>query len=173
MAREGLARGIVRVHDFLIKELGQRDTLRLYDLADDAAWASLGMSCDTAAFAVATIRRWRLEIGRLRYPGATRLVITADGGGSNGSCVRLWKLMRQRTTPTNLRSRYRGPSFSARDQQVEQDRAPAVLLHQHEPARHAASPSYQMIIEHDLLETTKTQSRFDCELDADEYLTAC
>ena len=54
------------------------------------------MSCDTAAFAVQTIRRWWAEIGSARYPEATRLVITADGGGSNGSRLRLWKRELQR-----------------------------------------------------------------------------
>src|SRR5438445_12092964 len=54
------------------------------------------MSSDTSAFAVQTIRRWWQEVGRLRYPRATRLTITADGGGSNGSRVRLWKLELQR-----------------------------------------------------------------------------
>jgi hypothetical protein len=81
----------VRVHDFLIKELGWAVPYGIYDLAANAGWVSVGMSCDTAAFAVQTIRRWWTEIGGARYPDATRLVITADGGGSNGSRVRLWK----------------------------------------------------------------------------------
>ena len=57
---------------------------------------SVGITHDTAAFAVQTIRRWRQEIGRARYPEATRLVITADGGGSDGYRVRLWKRELQR-----------------------------------------------------------------------------
>ncbi len=81
----------VRVHDFLIKELGRAVPYGVYDLAANAGWVSVGMSCDTAAFAVQTIRRWWTEIGSTRYPEATRLVITADGGGSNGSRLRLWK----------------------------------------------------------------------------------
>jgi len=86
----------VRVHDFLIKELGRAVPYGVYDLAANAGWVSVGMSCDTAAFAVQTIRRWWTEIGSTRYPEATRLVITADGGGSNGSRVRLWKRELQR-----------------------------------------------------------------------------
>src|SRR5206468_12069050 len=66
----------VRVHDLLIKELGRAVPYGVYDLASNAGWVSVGMSCDTAAFAVQTIRRWWQEIGRLRYPRATRLTIT-------------------------------------------------------------------------------------------------
>ena len=86
----------VRVHDFLSKELGRAVPYGIYDLASNAGWVSVGMSSDTSAFAVQTIRRWWQEVGQLRYPGATRLTITADGGGSNGSRVRLWKLELQR-----------------------------------------------------------------------------
>ena len=86
----------VRVHDFLIKELGRAVPYGVYDLASNAGWVSVGMSRDTAAFAVQTIRRWWQEVGRVRYPRATRLTITADGGGSNGSRVRLWKRELQR-----------------------------------------------------------------------------
>jgi len=81
----------VRVHDFLIKELGRAVPYGIYDLAANAGWVNLGIDHDTAAFAVHSIRRWWQEIGRTRYPQATRLLITADGGGSNGSRVRLWK----------------------------------------------------------------------------------
>ena len=81
----------VRVHDFLIKELGRAVPYGIYDLAANAGWVSVGMDYDTAEFAVQTIRRWWYEIGRIRYPDARHLVITADGGGSNGSRVRLWK----------------------------------------------------------------------------------
>ena len=86
----------VRVHDFLIKELGRAVPYGIYDLAANAGWVSVGMDHDTASFAVQAIRRWWQEIGRERYPEAHHLVITADGGGSNGSRVRLWKRELQR-----------------------------------------------------------------------------
>ena len=86
----------VRVHDFLIEELGRAVPCGVYDLAANAGWVGVGVDGDTAAFAVQTIRRWWQEQGRLRYPEATRLVVTADGGGSNGSRVRLWKRELQR-----------------------------------------------------------------------------
>jgi Rhodopirellula transposase DDE domain len=81
----------VRVHDFLIKELGRAVPYGVYDLAANAGWVRVGIDPDTAAFAVQTIRTWWHEVGKPRYPGARRLTITADGGGSNGSRVRLWK----------------------------------------------------------------------------------
>ena len=77
----------VRVHDFLIKELGRAVPYGIYDLAANTGWVSVGINNDTAAFAVQTIRRWWQDIGRVRYPMAKRLLITADGGGSNGSRV--------------------------------------------------------------------------------------
>src|ERR687890_2609330 len=80
-----------RVHDFLIKELGRAVPYGIYDLAANAGWVSVGMDHDTAAFAVQTIRRWWQQIGQVRYPTAERLVVTADGGGSNGWRLRLWK----------------------------------------------------------------------------------
>ncbi len=86
----------VRVHDFLIKELGRAVPYGVYDLAADAGWVSVGIDHDTAAFAVQTIRRWWREMGRHRYPGAKRLLITADSGGSNGPRLRLWKRELQR-----------------------------------------------------------------------------
>jgi Rhodopirellula transposase DDE domain len=88
----------VRVHDFLIKELGRAVPYGIYDLAANSGWVSVGLDHDTAAFAVNSIRQWWLTVGRSRYPEATRLLITAKpapakagGGGSNGSRVRLWK----------------------------------------------------------------------------------
>ena len=63
----------------------------VYDLAANSGWVSVGVDHDTAAFAVNSIRQWCQAVGRARYPDATRLLITADGGGSNGSRVRLWK----------------------------------------------------------------------------------
>jgi hypothetical protein len=81
----------VRVHDFLVKELGRAVPYGVYDLAANAGWVSVGIDHDTAAFAVQTIRAWWHDIGKHRYPDAHRLTITADGGGSNGSRVRLWK----------------------------------------------------------------------------------
>jgi hypothetical protein len=81
----------VRVHDFLIPELGRAAPYGVYDIASNAGWVSLGIDHDTASFAVNAIRRWWQAMGRARYPQATRLLVTADCGGSNGARVRLWK----------------------------------------------------------------------------------
>jgi hypothetical protein len=82
----------VRVHDFIIPELGRAVPYGVYDIADNAGWVSVGIDHDTAAFAVNAVRSWWSTMGQARYPNATSLTITADGGGSNGSRVRLWKV---------------------------------------------------------------------------------
>ena len=81
----------VRVHDFIDKKLGKAIPYGVYDLARNVGWVSVGIDHDTAAFAVATIERWWKRLGRKAYPKSKRLLITADGGGSNGARVRLWK----------------------------------------------------------------------------------
>jgi transposase len=81
----------VSTYDFPDKELGKAVPYGVYDLVENVGWVSVGRSADTAEFAVATIRRWWHQMGRLAYPNATKLLITADGGGSNGYRVRLWK----------------------------------------------------------------------------------
>jgi len=86
----------VRVHDFVIPELGRAVPYGVYDIAGNTGWVSVGIDHDTAAFATNAIRTWWRLMGRERYPNAKSLVITADGGGSNGSRVRLWKLELQR-----------------------------------------------------------------------------
>ncbi len=76
------------MHDFA----KQKDTpYGVYDLGQNAGWVSVGVDHDTSAFAVESIRRWWSMMGREVYPAARQLLITADGGGSNGSRVRLWK----------------------------------------------------------------------------------
>jgi len=81
----------VRVHDFVIPELGRAAPYGVYDIAGNTGWVSLGIDHDTASFAVNAIRSWWRKMGRARYPEATRLLVTADCGGSNGVRVRLWK----------------------------------------------------------------------------------
>jgi transposase len=86
----------VRVYDFIIPELGRDTPYGIYDMACNSGWVNVGTDHDTAAFAVASIRRWWDSMGQANYPRAKRLLITADGGGSNGSRVRLWKVGLQR-----------------------------------------------------------------------------
>ncbi len=87
---------MVKVHDFVDQDLGKVAPYGIYDIAANAGWVSVGIDHDTAAFAVNAIRRWYDVVGRGRYGNAERLLITADGGGSNGSRVRLWKLELQK-----------------------------------------------------------------------------
>jgi len=86
----------VRVHDFIDKELGRATPYGIYDIGRNSGWVSVGIDHDTAEFAVESIRRWWRSMGREAYPKATRLLITADSGGSNGSRLRLWKLELQK-----------------------------------------------------------------------------
>ena len=86
----------VRVHDFIIPELGRANPYGVFDLARNVGWVSVGVDHDTAAFAVESIRRWWRMMGRAHYPQARCLQIFADGGGSNGSRVRLWKVELQK-----------------------------------------------------------------------------
>jgi hypothetical protein len=85
----------VNVHDFADKELGKAVPYGVYDVAANEAFVSLGITADTAEFAVAAIRTWRQRMGLQRYPKMSELTITADGGGSNGVRVRLWKVKLQ------------------------------------------------------------------------------
>jgi hypothetical protein len=85
----------VRVYDFLIKSLGKAALYGVYDLLRNEGWVSVGIDHDTAQFAVNSIRRWWKEMGQKRFPHARKLLITADGGGSNGNRNRLWKVSLQ------------------------------------------------------------------------------
>jgi len=97
--REWLPKGEptpVRVHDFLDADLGKAVPYGVYDVFRNEGWVSVGVDHDTAEFAVETIRRWWTRMGKRAYPQASEVMITADGGGSNGARVRLWKAELQR-----------------------------------------------------------------------------
>lgn len=87
---------LVMVHDFEDKKQGKANPYGVYDIAQNTGWVNVGIDHDTAAFAVESIRRWWLQMGRAVYPEARKLMITADGGGSNGSRVKLWKVELQK-----------------------------------------------------------------------------
>ena len=86
----------VKVHDFEDKNLGKVAPYGVYDIAANSGWVSVGITHDTAEFAVSAIRTWLEKMGRQRYPKAQELTITADCGGSNGARVRLWKVELQK-----------------------------------------------------------------------------
>lgn len=81
----------VRVHDFVVPEQGKAIPYGIYGLQRNEGWVSVGIDHDTASFAAGAIERWWTQMGRPAYPRANSLLITADGGGSNGSRLRLWK----------------------------------------------------------------------------------
>ena len=127
----------VNVHDFLDSALGKAIPYGVYDIGANTGWVSVGSDHDTAAFAVATLRNWWDHEGHAAYPAADRLLITADGGGSNGTRLRAWKselAAFAATTGLHITVCHLPPG----NQQVEQDRAQTVLAHHHELARHAA-----------------------------------
>lgn len=85
----------VRIHDFIDRDLGKAIPYGVYDVTEDQGWVSVGIDHDTARFAAEAIRRWWRKLGVKAYPDARELLITADGGGSNGNRNRLWKVALQ------------------------------------------------------------------------------
>ena len=83
------------MHDFIDKDLGKVIPYGVYDILNNQGWVSVGIDHDTAQFAAQSIRRWWQRMGSRRFPRATQLLITADGGGSNGWRSRLWKVALQ------------------------------------------------------------------------------
>lgn len=157
----------VRVHDFLIEELGRAAPYGVYDLAANAGWVSVGMNNDTAAFAVQTIRRWWREVGQKRYPRATRLTITADGGGSNASRSRLWKVELQRLAAEigiDIAVHHLPPGTSKWNK-IEHRLFSFITMNW------KATPlvSYRVIVDLIAATTTKTGLTVKCELDSAHY----
>ena len=159
--------GAVRVHDFLIKELGRAVPYGVYDLAANSGWVSVGVDHDTAAFAVNSIRQWWRAVGRVRYPEATRLLITADGGGSNGSRVRLWKRELQKLANElglDIVVSHRPPGTSKWN---KIDHRLFSFISQNWRAKPLIS--YRVIVELISATTTKTGLTVRCELDTAQY----
>jgi Rhodopirellula transposase DDE domain len=86
---------VVNVYDFVDKQVGKAIPYGIYDVGRNAGWANVGQDHDTAQFATESLRRWWQTVGRVAYPAAQQLLICADGGGSNGTRVRLWKVALQ------------------------------------------------------------------------------
>ena len=157
----------VCVHDFLIKELGRAVPYGVYDLAADKGWINVGIDHDTAAFAVATIRRWWQEAGRIRYLTASRLLITADGGGSNGSRVRLWKYELQRLADeigVTIEVHHFPPGTSKWNK-IEH----RLFSFVSQNWRAVPLISYQVIVDLIAATTTKTGLEVQCQLDTNTY----
>ena len=157
----------VRVHDFMIPELGKAAPYGVYDIAANEGWVSIGIDADTAAFAVESIRRWWWKLGKPRYPNATTLTITADCGGSNGARVRLWKRELQRfanetglhVTVTHL------PPGTSKWNKIEH-RLFAFIT---QNWRGKPLVSHQVIVQLIGATTTETGLRVTCEIDGGLY----
>jgi hypothetical protein len=157
----------VRVHDFLIPGRGRASPYGVYDIADNAGWVSVGVDHDTASFAVNSIRRWWQIMGRERYPTAKTLLITADGGGSNGSRVRLWKRELQslanelgiEITVCHL------PPGTSKWNKIEHRLFSFITQNW----RGRPLISYQTIVQLIAATTTETGLKVQCEIDANTY----
>jgi DDE family transposase len=157
----------VQVYDFLSGALGRAIPYGIYDLAANAGWVSVGVDHDTAAFAVQSIRRWWHDVGRPRYPNPRRLVITADGGGSNGVRVRLWKQELQRLANElgiDVEVHHLPPGTSKWNK-IEHRLFSFISMNW----RATPLVSYRVIIDLISATTTKTGLSVRCELDPTDY----
>ncbi len=157
----------VRVHDFLIKEIGRAVPYGIYDLAANAGWVSVGIDHDTAQFAVQTIRNWWHGVGCKRYPGARHLTITADGGGSNGSRVRLWKRELQKlSNELGIKIRvHHLPPGTSKWNKIEHRLFSFISMNW----RAKPLVSYRVMVDLISATTTKTGLTVQCELDTSTY----
>jgi hypothetical protein len=157
----------VNVHDFVHKELGKGIPYGVYDLAADVGCVSVGIDHDTAEFAVNAIGRWHETMGCERYPAADRLMITADGGGSNGSRVRLWKMQLQKLADTTgltlVVCHY--PPGTSKWNKIEH----RLFCHITQNWRGRPLTSRAAMVELIAATTTKTGLKVRCELDTKAY----
>jgi transposase len=157
----------VRVHDFIIPELGRAAPYGVYDVTQNAGWVSVGVDHDTAAFAAQSIRRWWESMGAKAYPEAKKLLITADSGGSNGARVRLWKMELQKLADeTGLEiSVCHLPPGTSKWNKIE----PRLFSFISQNWRGKPLVSHQVIVNLIAATTTKTGLRVRAEVDPGKY----
>ena len=157
----------VNVHDFIDKDLGKAIPYGVYDVAANAGCVSVGISNDTAQFAVNSIRCWLDTMGRARYPAMKQLMITADGGGSNGSRVRLFKIELQRLAQeTGLTIRVcHYPPGTSKWNRIEH----RLFCHITQTWRGKPLVSRETVVELIASTTTRTGLVVRCELDTRDY----
>ena len=160
---------LVRIYDFVDKRLGQGIPYGVYDPTANVGWVSVGSDHDTAAFAVETLRRWWHNMGAPMYGGATALLITADGGGSNGSRNRLWKVARQRLADElGLRiSVCHFPPGTSKWNKIEH----RMFSHSSMNGRGKPLTSHEVIVNLIANTTTQTGLTIHAELDTHQYPT--
>jgi hypothetical protein len=157
----------VNVHDFVDKDLGKVAPYGVYDVTTNAGCVSVGVSNDTAQFAVNSIRCWLDVMGRERYPEMSQLMITADGGGSNGSRVRLFKIELQKLadeTCLTIRVCHYPPGTSKWNK-IEH----RLFCHITQNWRGKPLTSRETVVELIASTTTKTGLTVRCELDTRDY----
>jgi transposase len=158
----------VKVHDFIDPALGKANPYGVYDVGADTGWVAVGTDHDTAAFAVATIRRW-WQTAAASYPNASRLLITADGGGSNGYRTRLWKTeLAALATETGLRITVcHLPPGTSKWNKIEH----RLFSHISMNWRGRPLTSHEVIVNSIAATTTRTGLHVHAELDTDIYPT--
>ena len=158
----------VRVYDFEIPELGKVAPYGVYDQTRNAGWVNVGTDHDTATFAVESIRKWWITMGREAYPEADRLLITADGGGSNGARVRLWKIELQKfANETGLVvSVCHLPPGTSKWNKIEH----RLFSYISQNWRGKPLVSHEVIVNLIASTTTRTGLTVKCQLDTNKYL---
>lgn len=159
----------VRVYDFVDKQLGKGIPYGVYDPTANVGWVSVGSDHDTAEFAVETLRRWWANMGAPMYGGATELLITADGGGSNGSRNRLWKVaLQELANESGLRiSVCHFPPGTSKWNKIEH----RMFSHISMNWRGKPLTSHEVIVNLIANTTTQTGLRIRAELDSRQYPT--
>lgn len=159
----------VKVYDFIDKELGKVIPYGVYDMTSNNGWVNVGTDHDTAEFAVESIRRWWTKMGQKVYPNADRLLITADGGGSNGSRCRLWKIQLQKlSNETNMAiSVCHFPPGTSKWNKIEH----RMFCHISQNWRGRPLISHEVIVSLIANTTTKKGLYIEAELDDNKYKT--
>ena len=159
----------VLVHDFPDPHLGKAIPYGIYDVGRNAGWVTVGQDHDTASFAVATLRRWWQAVGVQAYPHADRLLICVDGGGSNGSRLRLWKVELQRfASETGLQVTVcHLPPGTSKWNKIEH----RLFAHISMNWRGRPLVSYEVVLQLIGATTTRSGLRVQAELDSARYPT--
>jgi len=159
----------VRMHDFLDKHLGKAIPYGVYDMTQNCGWVSVGVDHDTAEFAVATVQQWWQRMGQRMYPQAPQVLMTADGGGSNGSRSRLWKVALQKLSDaTGLEVRVgHFPPGTSKWNKIEH----RLFCHSTENWRGRPLVSHEVIVKLIANTTTEAGLRVEAALDPSPYET--
>ena len=149
------------------KQLGKVVPYGVYDVGANAGWVSVGITSDTAEFAVATVRTWLARMGRPRYPDMSELTITADCGGSNGSRVRLWKVELQKLADETglVLHVHHFPPGTSKWNKIEH----RMFCHITQNWRGKPLTDHMTIVELIGATTTKTGLKIECALDERTY----